>query len=105
MAASWISAERHLKQRPGFAQVTLLGQTEQSETMQFTATLFADETTEAWRKKIKTICELREERLQYQNQRIIDATKAAMTEKEEMEKKKAELEAAGVKVSGLSKVN
>lgn len=95
VAAAWISSLKHVKPRMAFAQVTLLGQTEQSETMQLSATLFADEPEGVWQEKIAKVCELRESRLKFQNERILAATKAFKEEQETGAKAK-ELAKAGL---------
>lgn len=62
----------HMKPRLGFAQVTVVGNTENSEQMSLTATLFNDESPEEWKKKMEVIFKLREERLHFQNQRMLE---------------------------------
>lgn len=62
----------HVKPRLAFAQVTVLGQTENSETMQITATLWKDETAAQHNATVTHLCEIREARLAFQNQRMVD---------------------------------
>ncbi len=95
--AGWVyAASKSPKPRPGFAQIAIVGQTEQSETMQLTATLFDDESRDAWDHKLKTLFEMREARLKFQNERIHMITEEVRKEKE------AALAAAGVKIDNKS---
>ena len=70
-AASAKNAEFLMKPRVAFAQAVVAGQTEQSEQVQFTATLFVDETPEEWAAKLAKLYALREARLHEQNVRMI----------------------------------
>lgn len=100
IASAWLSAKSkaqyHIKPKLSFAQVTIVGRTEESETMQLTTSLFEDETEEVWMGKINKLLTMREDRLGLQNNRmmaiqeeqkkLIEAEKAKM-EAEEQSKK------------------
>ncbi len=92
LAGTWLYASKCVKPRTAFAQVAIIGQTEQSETMQLTATLFADESDLVWDAKLKKLFELREARLKFQNERIQRITEEVKAEKE------AQLAAAGIQI-------
>lgn len=76
----------HLRPRTSWAQVTVIGRTEDSETTQITTTLLADESTDEWNDKINWVYAEREKRLKYQNERIQADFAAAKAQAEEAEK-------------------
>ncbi len=86
----------HLKPRVSFCSVQVLGNTEQSETMSFTAQLFEDEAPEQWEKKINWMLEAREKRLKFQNERLLE-----IQAEQEAKRKEAEsaLKEAGIKLA------
>lgn len=90
----------NVKPRIALASVSVAGKTEDSESMQMTATLFTDESSSDWQAKLDTLFKIRENRLEYQNQRIIELTRTAQERKEEAEKALAEV---GAKVSQIKK--
>lgn len=62
----------HLKARPGKYSVSISGRTEDSETMTIVCTIFQDDTAEQVQEKIDGAFAMRESRLSFQNQRLID---------------------------------
>jgi len=79
-------AQYHVKPRPLFAQITIVGKTEDVETMQLTASLFQDEDEAIWNTKLKKLFEMRESRLRFQNERMMEI-------QEEMKKQTKVIEA------------
>lgn len=69
--AAYVSQAKHIKPRKSFAQVAIIGRTEEGETVQLTVTLFDDETPGVWDQKLNTAYELREKRLKFQNERML----------------------------------
>lgn len=64
-----------------FSQVHIQGKTEQDEVMDFTISLFEDETADLWEQKLNTAFGLREKRLKFQNDRVLaimEASKAGI---------------------------
>ena len=61
----------HLKARPGKYSVSVSGRTEDSETMTIVCTIFADDTEEQVKEKIEGAFDLRERRLEFQNNRML----------------------------------
>lgn len=93
----------HLKARPGKYSVSIAGRTEDSETMTIVCTIFQDDTEEQIKEKIEGAFAMREARLSFQNQRLLDlqAAHKAGLEKARDEKLKAvtaEQEAAKLKL-------
>lgn len=80
---AYSKSKYHVKPRTSFAQVALIGRTEDSETLQITVSLFNDETPFQWDQKLKTIYELREKRLKFQNERIQELQKEIAAQREE----------------------
>lgn len=68
---AYSKSKYHVKPRTAFASVSLIGRTEDSETLQITISLFNDENQAEWEKKLKTIFEMRETRLRFQNERML----------------------------------
>lgn len=62
----------HVKPRMGKFQVNVVGRTEDAETMTISYTLFGDETAEQHNEKIQKAFELREARLKFQNERMLE---------------------------------
>lgn len=79
------SEKFNVKPRHAFAQVAVIGRTEDSETMQITATLFHDEDVSSWDAKLKTVYELRESRLKFQNERLLKMQEEAEAVRKEAE--------------------
>jgi len=64
-----------IKPKRALAQLTVAGPTERGEeTMQLTATIFEDDSIEQIDSKIKEICSIRERRVQFCNERMINIT-------------------------------
>ena len=87
------NAEFHVKPRVAFAQVGVIGTTEQSEQMQITVTLFDDEPEIVWDSKVKKALKIREARLHEQNLRMLELQKESIKMAEDA---KAEAERLGV---------
>lgn len=77
----------NVKPRIAFASVSVAGRTEDSETMQMTATLFQDETAAECQAKLDRLFEMRETRLKFQNERLIKLQEEVQKSKDEAEKK------------------
>lgn len=75
----------NVKPRHAFAQVAVIGRTEDSETMQITATLFHDEDQKTWDAKLNTVFEMRESRLKFQNERLLKLQEEAEAVRKEAE--------------------
>lgn len=74
----------HVRPKKAFAQVVVGGVTDSDgEAFQATLTLFPDETPNQWRKKLLQVYELREWRLKYQNERMLQIQEEAKRQFEE----------------------
>ena len=62
----------HLKARPGKYSVSINGRTEEAEQMTIVCTIFDDDTEDKIKEKIEGAFALRESRLSFQNQRLLD---------------------------------
>jgi hypothetical protein len=81
--SAWFKSRYHMKPKLAFATATIVGKTEESESMQFTTQLFEDESPLIWKGKINQLLEMREERLGFQNTRIAEIHKQQMQALEE----------------------
>ncbi len=75
-----IKKSYHVKPRHALAQFSVQGQTEQSEIVSLTSTLFVDETPGQHREKMDVLYAMREERLKFQNDRMMALQKEAEAE-------------------------
>lgn len=75
-----IKRSYHMKPRMSLAQFTVQGNTEEGEVVGFSAQLFVDETPGQHTEKMQRLYALREERLRFQNERLIKAQKEAQDE-------------------------
>lgn len=89
----------HVKPRVAFAQAAVVGKTEDSETVQFTATLFEDETPGQWDEKMTKLYELREKRLKFQNERMMALQEEAKKAHAELQEKRKSGELPPAKLS------
>lgn len=94
-----IKEKYNVKPRHAFAQVAVIGRTEDAETMQITATLFHDEDSATWKAKLNKVFEIREERLKFQNERLVELQKESEERRKEAE---LALKEAGLKVTPIS---
>lgn len=92
----------HLKPRVSFATAVVFGKTEDSETVQFSTNLMTDETSGQWDEKLTKLYELREKRLKFQNQRMVDLQEEVLRN---ARKAKEEIEAGGGQVSGVTSLD
>ncbi len=79
----------NVKPRIALAQFTVLGKTEESEQVHIATTIFKDESHEEVKAKLDAMYKIREDRMQYQNERMIELQdqirKDAIKEKERIE--------------------
>lgn len=94
-----VKEKYNIKPRTAFAQVAVIGRTEDAETMQITATLFHDEDSATWQAKLNKVFELREQRLEFQNNRLEHIRKDMELRRTEAE---AALKEAGAKVTPIT---
>jgi len=86
----------NVKPRIAFAQVSVMGKTEDNEQVHITSTIFMDDTPEEEKAKLDRLYKLREDRLKFQNERMQELQKEI---KEVAEKERARIleeEKAGV---------
>lgn len=82
LGAAYLCTKNSVKPRIAFAQVSVLGTTEQSEQVHLTATLFDDESPAEWQVKLNKLYGIREDRLKFQNERMIEIHEKVKKERE-----------------------
>lgn len=92
----------NVKPRIALAQFTVLGKTEESEQVHISGTIFMDESHEEVKSKLDTLYKIREARLQYQNERMIEIQEKIRTE---ARAEKERIEAEGGAVSNVSSLD
>lgn len=98
---AYSKSKYHVKPRALFAQVALIGRTEDSETLQITVSLFQDETQAVWDDKLKKVFEMRESRLKFQNERMLEIAAEAKLKFKEIEETRLEAHAANNKTDNV----
>lgn len=88
-AAAKVQASYHVKPRLSLFSVNVAGRTEESEQMSIQFPVFVDESRDEVNAKLQAAFKIREDRLKFQNERILELTKANLeaAKKEEAEKK------------------
>ena len=71
VANALIQGRWHLKPKISDYQVTVLGKTEDAETVQISFPLLKGESFDDWKEKLRIGYEIREERLKFQNERML----------------------------------
>jgi hypothetical protein len=66
----------HVKPRLSKYSINIMGRTEESENMSITLPVFVDETDEEVSKRLESAFLIREKRLEFQNNRLLEAQKA-----------------------------
>lgn len=74
--------------------VHLQKRTEEDEHMDFTISLFKDEPYEDWKRRIKVAAHMCEDRIKFNNDRMLEVMKQAQEEKEAIKKSEQEEKAA-----------
>ena len=83
---AYASGRFNIKPRLALYQLTVLGRTEENETLQISFPVFVDETPKETADKLNGAFKLREDRLQFQNQRLIKLQEEQMKLAEEAKK-------------------